>query len=326
LSEPQFWVALLQIIGVNIILSGDNAVVIALACRSLPPRQQRLGIALGAGAAVVLRILFTLVIVTLMAIPYLKIVGALLLFWIGYKLMVPDDEHGEVEAGSNLWQAVWIVLVADAVMSLDNVIAVAAAAKGNVVLLILGLLISIPLVVYGATLMIKLINRYPVIIVVGAALIGYIGGEILVTDPVWERWIDERAGWLHYASPILGGLFVVLLGQGAKVPAPATAGEAVGASLGVFGARLLLTVIGRVLITRAPLIVTSIAGVLGYAGGNWALGEQDASVVEESTQAMLHTLGPLATAALAVAIVELVARWRQVQDERSKPIRTHQAK
>lgn len=223
LSEPQFWTALLQIIGVNIILSGDNAVVIALACRSLPPRQQKLGVILGAAAAVVLRIIFTVFIVYLLEIPYLKLIGGVLLFWIGYKLMQPEDEgHGDVDAAGNLIGAVRTVLIADAVMSLDNVIAVAAAADayvgpdretGKLVLLVLGLLISIPLVVYGATLMLKLIARFPVIVVLGAGLIGWIAGEVIATDPAWAHWIEEHARWAHWAAPAAGAALVILIGK-----------------------------------------------------------------------------------------------------------------
>src|SRR4051812_1207985 len=176
--DAQFWVALLQIIGVNIILSGDNAVVIALACRALPPRQQKLGIAFGASAAVVLRVILTLSIAYLLTIPYLNIAGGLLLLWIGYRLMVQEDGDAEVDSASSLIAAVRIVVIADTVMSLDNVIAVAAAAHGNILLLVLGLIISVPLVVYGATLLIALIKRFPVIVPGGAALIGYVGGEI----------------------------------------------------------------------------------------------------------------------------------------------------
>jgi YjbE family integral membrane protein len=227
LVEADFWAALLKIIGVNIILSGDNAVVIALACRSLPPRQQKWGIIFGAGAAVVLRIVFTFIIVALMAIPYLKAVGGLLLFWIGYKLMQPEDEGDkDVAASSNLFGAVRTVLIADAVMSLDNVIAVAGAAEGfaaaKEVLIALGLLISIPLVVFGAAILIKLIARFPIIVLLGAGLIGWVGGEVIVTDPAWSGWVEEHAHWLDWAAPALGALAVIGIGKlMARAPAPA---------------------------------------------------------------------------------------------------------
>jgi YjbE family integral membrane protein len=223
LLETVFWSALLKIIGVNIILSGDNAVVIALACRSLPPRQQKWGIIFGAAAAVVLRVIFTIFIVILLAIPYLKFAGGLLLLWIGYKLMQPEDEGDkDVNAASNLMAAVWTVLIADAVMSLDNVIAVAAAADaytgpsgetGKFVLLVTGLIISIPLVVFGATLMVKLIARFPIIIILGAALIGWVAGEVIVTDLVWDEWVELNAPWLHWGAPVLGAVAVVGIGK-----------------------------------------------------------------------------------------------------------------
>ncbi len=210
-----FLVALLQIILINIVLSGDNAVVIALACRSLPRRQQRMGIFLGAGAAVVLRLIFTAFVLYLMEVPYLKIVGGLLLFWIGYKLMLPEDGHdGEgVGTAGSLWAAIRIILVADVVMSLDNVVAVAAAAKGDFILLVLGLAISIPLVVFGSQIMLTVMGRFPVIITLGGALIGYIGGDIMVSDPAIAGWINLRAPWLHVAMPVAGVAGVVLSGK-----------------------------------------------------------------------------------------------------------------
>ncbi len=163
-----FWIGLAKIIGVNIILSGDNAVVIALAARSLPAKQQKLAIFWGAGAAIVLRIILTLFAVALLTLPWLKLVGSLLLFWIGVKLLIPEEDDAEIEASEHLISAIKTILIADLVMSLDNVIAVAAAAGGSVVLLILGLAISIPLVIFGATLLIKLMERFPVIITIGA--------------------------------------------------------------------------------------------------------------------------------------------------------------
>ncbi|MSO76922.1 MAG: TerC family protein [Alphaproteobacteria bacterium] len=215
LFEVSFWLALLEIIGVNIILSGDNALVIALACRELPPRQQKIGIFFGAGAAVVLRIIFSIFIVYLMTVPFLKIVGGVLLFWIAYKLLAPGDEHGEdnIKASGSMMVAIRTVLIADAVMSLDNVIAVAAAAKGNMVLLSLGLVISIPLVVYGAQLMIRLLARFPILITAGAALLGYIAGDVIVTDPALDGWVVGNAAWLHYAAPAGGALLVLAAGK-----------------------------------------------------------------------------------------------------------------
>jgi len=197
LITSQFWLGLGAIIWVNIILSGDNAVVIALAARSLPPHQQKLAVFWGAAAAVVLRIVLTIVAVELLKLPYLKLIGGLLLFWIAVKLLVPEgDDEGDVATSSHLFGAIKTILIADLVMSLDNVIAVAAVAKGSIVLLVLGLLISIPLVVYGATMLMKLMDKYPVIITIGAALIGYVAGEMLVTDPVVIEWFKLNAHWM----------------------------------------------------------------------------------------------------------------------------------
>jgi len=197
LLTSQFWLGLGAIIWVNIILSGDNAVVIALAARSLPLHQQRRAVIWGAGAAVALRIVLTVVAVELLKFPYLKLLGGALLLWIAVKLLVPEDDGGDgVKSSSNLLAAIKTILIADLVMSLDNVIAVAAVAKGSIVLLVLGLLISIPLVVFGATMLMKLMESYPVIITIGAALIGYVSGEMLVTDPVVTEWFRVNAHWM----------------------------------------------------------------------------------------------------------------------------------
>src|SRR5256885_10905695 len=183
LVSAEFWVGLIKIIGVNIILYGDNAVVIALAARSLPPKQQTQAIIWGSGAAIVMRILLTLFAVALLTLPWLKIVGSLLLFWIGVKLLVPEDDDAEIEASDQLLSAIKTILIADLVMSLDNVIAVAAAAGGRLLLLILGLAISIPLVIFGATLLLNLLDGFPGIITLRGALIGWGGREMLVTGP-----------------------------------------------------------------------------------------------------------------------------------------------
>jgi YjbE family integral membrane protein len=197
LITSQFWLGLLAIIWVNIILSGDNAVVIALAARSLPAHQQKQAVFWGAAAAVVLRIVLTIVAVGLLKLPYLKLIGGALLFWIAVKLLLPEDDDGDdVTSSSHLMGAIKTILIADLVMSLDNVIAVAAVAKGSMVLLVLGLLISIPLVVYGATVLMKLMDRFPVIVTVGAALIGFVAGEMLVTDPVVIDWFKANAHWM----------------------------------------------------------------------------------------------------------------------------------
>src|SRR2546429_2895173 len=199
LVSAEFWVGLVKIIGVNIILSGDNAVVIALAARSLPPKQQTQAIIWGSGAAIVMRILLTLFAVALLTLPWLKIIGSVLLFWIGVKLLVPEDDDAEIEASTQLLSAIKTILIADLVMSLDNVIAVAAAAGGSVLLLILGLAISIPLVIFGATLLLKLMERFPVIITIGGALIGWVAGEMLVTRSEERRVGKEcRSRWSPY--------------------------------------------------------------------------------------------------------------------------------
>lgn len=184
MQQPAFWVAVGKIIWINVLLSGDNALVIALACRGLEPKQRMWGMILGAAAAVILRIIFTGIVASLMALPYLKLVGGLALIVIAAKLLVPEPEEEDgVKAASNLWAAVQIVVIADIVMSLDNVIAVAAAANGSVPLLILGLAISVPLIVAGAALIMALLTRLPVLVWLGAALLGWVAGEVIATDP-----------------------------------------------------------------------------------------------------------------------------------------------
>jgi YjbE family integral membrane protein len=216
-DDPQFWVALMQIIGVNIVLSGDNAVVIALAARSLPPKQQKQAVLWGSGAAVVMRIVLTIVAVQLLQLPYLKLVGAALLLWIGIQLLLPEDEEeaggGGATANTGMIAAIRTILIADLVMSLDNVIAVAAAAKGSLTLLILGLLISIPLVIFGSTLLMKLMERWPIIITIGAALLGWVAGEMAITDPITKGWVDANAAWLHWVGPAAGAVIVVAIGK-----------------------------------------------------------------------------------------------------------------
>jgi YjbE family integral membrane protein len=195
IASQAFWIGLAKIIGVNIVLSGDNAVVIALAARSLPQRQQKLAIFWGAGAAV----------------PLLKIVGAVLLLWIGVKLLVPEDDGDDVNASDNLMTAIKTILIADLVMSIDNVIAVAAAAQGSYLLLILGLAISIPLVIFGATLLVHLMERYPVIITIGAGLIGFVAGEMLVTDPALAGWMSGFGIQFNDGNPTLGEVRLALV-------------------------------------------------------------------------------------------------------------------
>lgn len=208
-----FWSRVLEIIGIDVLLSGDNAVLIALACRSLPPRQQRIGIVLGAAAAVALRIVFAAFVVQLLEWRWLKLGGGLLLFWIAFKLVRPSEaeDAAHVESGATLIQAVRNVMIADAVMSLDNVLAISAAAKGSVGLLVFGLAVSIPLVVYGSTLVMKLLERFPVVVVAGAGLLGYIAGEVIVGDPVLTSTVD-RLPHAHTVAPWLGCVLLVAVG------------------------------------------------------------------------------------------------------------------
>ncbi|MGE5640471.1 MAG: TerC family protein [Clostridia bacterium] len=206
LATQEFWLGLAKIIGVNIILSGDNAVVIALAARSLPQKQQKMAVFWGSGAAIAMRIVLTLFAVALLSLPWLKVAGSVLLFWIGIKLLVPEEDEADIEASDKMLAAIKTILVADLVMSLDNVIAVAAAAGGSLVLLVLGLAISIPLVIFGATLLIKLMERYPVIITVGAALIGWVAGEMLATDLALKDWLSGLGASYVNDKPSLGGV------------------------------------------------------------------------------------------------------------------------
>src|SRR5215470_5492391 len=182
LSSAVFWAALWKIIIANIILSGDNAVVIAMACHNLSDRYRRPAIIFGSAGAIVLRIVFCAVIGMLMSVPYLKLVGGALLLWIGIKLVVQEEEESDVKAHANVWAAIWTIIVADAVMSLDNAIAIAAAAKGDFTLIALGLILSIPIIIVGATLISQLLDRYPWLGLVGAALIGWIAGEVMAGD------------------------------------------------------------------------------------------------------------------------------------------------
>lgn len=213
LHSPDFWIGLVKIIWINIILSGDNAVVIALAARSLPPQQQKQAIFWGSGAAVVLRIVLTVVAAKLLELSYLQIIGGCLLLWIGLQLLSEEDEEeGDGQSHGNLMAAVRTILIADLVMSLDNVIAVAAAAQGSMVLLILGLAISIPLVIFGSTLMIKLMERFPIIVVLGAGLIGWVGGETIMNDTALKSVLEANPA-LHYLAAAAGAILVIVVGK-----------------------------------------------------------------------------------------------------------------
>jgi len=211
-SSPEFWIALSQIMLINIVLSGDNAVVIAMASRSLSPKHQKKAILFGSVGAIVLRIVLTFFAVYLLSMPYLKLVGAALLLWIGVGLLKGDDGEENLEGSSNLITAIKTIIVADIVMSLDNVVGVAAAAKGDVLLLIIGLAVSIPLIIFGSAIILKLMTRFPIIITLGAGLLGWVAGDMALTDPVVTDFVAQRHS-LHNVVPALGAIGVVIVGK-----------------------------------------------------------------------------------------------------------------
>jgi YjbE family integral membrane protein len=227
---PQFMIAVGQIILIDILLGGDNAVVIALACRGLPAHQRKQGIIWGTVGAIVLRIALIAFALTLLQVPFLKIVGAILLVWIGVKLLIPeDDAHGDVASSGKLWQAVKTVIVADLVMSVDNVLAIAGAAEATggdhkFALVVFGILVSIPIIVWGSQLVLKLMDRFPIIITAGGALLGWIAGTMLVTDPALLPYmptlppakagaVPEVTAVVRYGAGVAGAVFVVVLGK-----------------------------------------------------------------------------------------------------------------
>jgi YjbE family integral membrane protein len=214
-GTPQFWLAGLEIIIINILLSGDNAVVIALACRNLPDKQRRWGVFWGAIGAIVLRIILTFFAVSLLELSWLKVIGGILLVWIGIKLIAEEDGDAEhdVKAADKLMAAVRTVIIADIVMSIDNVLGVAAAARGSLLLLVFGLVISVPLVIGGAQIIMRLIERFPILIVAGGGLLGYVAGELVVDDSAIVEWVETHAPWLHWAAPIAGVLLVIGLAK-----------------------------------------------------------------------------------------------------------------
>jgi YjbE family integral membrane protein len=238
LQQPVFWLAVGKIIWINVLLSGDNALVIAMACRGLAPRLRLWGMAIGAGIAVVLLIAFTGIVATLMVLPYLKLIGGLALLAIAAKLLVPEDEGDAITAGTSLWHAVRIVVIADIIMSLDNVIAVAAAADGQLPLLILGLAISIPMIIAGAALIMLVLDRFPILVWLGATLLGWIAGGVIATDPavhpILQRLLDGRIALnldatsaifgasphfsldgdiVEYIASVLGAIIVLVVGS-----------------------------------------------------------------------------------------------------------------
>ena len=238
-----FWIAVGQIIMIDIVLGGDNAVVIALACRKLPPKQRTMGILYGTAGAILLRVVLIFFALTLLAIPFLKIVGALLLLWIGVKLLVPDhdDDHGNIAGSDKLWAAVKTVIIADLVMSVDNVIAIAGAAEGaggdhKMALVIFGLLVSVPIIVWGSQLVIKLMDRFPSIITIGAMLLGWIAGTMAVSDPAVLGYmptlpvtrpgaLPEVEAMVRYGAGVVGALMVLAAGVLMKRRAAAAAGD-----------------------------------------------------------------------------------------------------
>jgi YjbE family integral membrane protein len=221
-ASTQFWVDVLKIIMIDLLLSGDNAVVIALACRNLPAGQRKKGIMFGVLGAIGLRVVLTFFAVSLLSLPYLKLVGALLLIWIGIKLILPEEEHhpDRIQADTRLLGAVKTIIIADFVMSLDNVLGVAAAAKGNVTLLVFGLLISIPLIAWSSQLVLKLIDRFPVTIYAGGALLGYVAGEMLVSEiytssvtGTLSHRLQDGSAYIHWLIPVLCASMVLALGK-----------------------------------------------------------------------------------------------------------------
>jgi len=217
-----FFIALLQIIWIDLLLSGDNSIVIALACRNLPPHQRRLGIFWGVSAAIALRVILTAFAVSLLSIPMLKLVGGLLLIYIGVKLVLPQHEEDEhhIEGKDKLMDAIKTIVIADFAMSLDNVIGVAGAAKGNFFLLIFGLALSIPLVVWGSKIVLMLISRFPIVIMIGGALLGYLAGEMIQTDPFLKDFWSQTVGLSGHELAWVGVVLVLALGKLLAKPKP----------------------------------------------------------------------------------------------------------
>ncbi len=214
ITSSIFWIAVLQIIAIDIMLGGDNAVVIALACRKLPPEQRNKGIFWGVFGAIGLRVAMIFFALQLLALPYLKIVGALLLLWIGIKLLVPEDEsHEGIDGGTTLFAAIKTIIVADAVMSLDNVIAVAGASHGSIVLVTFGILVSIPIVVWGSKLVLAMMDKLPIVITLGAALLGWIAGGMLLTDPAMPENVAKAVPYANYVFACVGSILVVSIGK-----------------------------------------------------------------------------------------------------------------
>jgi YjbE family integral membrane protein len=212
LTDPTLWIAFAQIVVINVLLSGDNAVIIALACRNLEPKQQKQAFLIGTVAIVILMTGLTACASLLLTLPYLELIGAMLLLWIGIKLLLPENEDGEMSASDNFWGAVKTIVIADIVMSLDNVLGMAGAAKGHMGLLFVGMVITIPLILFGSAMLMKLMERFPVIVTIGAGLLGYVAGEMAVEDPAMKH-IVEANHYLEYVLPALGAIIVVGVGK-----------------------------------------------------------------------------------------------------------------
>jgi YjbE family integral membrane protein len=215
LSNPDIWIALFQICVINILLSGDNAVVIALACRNLPLKQQKQAFAIGAVGVIVLMTALTAFAAYLMSLPYLEMIGSVLLLWIGIKLLAPGDEEGEGEdkASATFWDAVKTIIIADIVMSLDNVLGMAGAAKGHLAMLFIGMVITIPLILFGSALIMKLMERFPIFITFGAGLLGWVAGEMAIADPAIKDTIEAHAHYMEFVAPVIGAAAVVIAGR-----------------------------------------------------------------------------------------------------------------
>lgn len=212
-GTPEFWLALGQIMLINVLLSGDNAVVIALASRNLPAQQQKWAVLIGSAGAIVALVVLAFFAVKLLELDYVKMVGSVLLLWVGIKLLVPEDEGEDLDASSNLKGAIKTIIIADVVMSLDNVIGMTGAAKGSMLLLCIGLAVSTPVIIFGSTLLMKLMDRFPIIVTIGGALLGYVAGEMLIVDGAIESWVNTHAHWLHTGAPLIGAGAVVAIGK-----------------------------------------------------------------------------------------------------------------
>jgi YjbE family integral membrane protein len=215
IASPQFWVAVLQIIAIDIVLGGDNAVVIALACRRLPEKQRNLGIFWGVFGAIALRMVLIFFALSLLGIPFLKIIAAVLLLWIGIRLLQPEPENSghSIAASTTLGGAVKTIIIADAVMSLDNVVAIAGAARDSIVLVLFGLVVSVPVIVWGSKLVMRVMDRFPAAIIIGAGLLGWISGDMSVKDVIVREWVDRHAAFLHWLAPACGAFLVIATGK-----------------------------------------------------------------------------------------------------------------